>query len=154
MKEIVNRLAANKDAAVAVLAKMADVRTKQLEAFILVAAGQREEALRVLQAAAEIEDAPGVNLAPPDSGSALPSREMLGELLIEMQRPQEAIREFEAALRRAPGRLRSLDGLARAAVLSGDRAAAEARYQALLKLLSDADPDLPQINQARQYLRR
>jgi tetratricopeptide (TPR) repeat protein len=91
-------------------------------------------------------------VAPPDSGTALPSHEVLGELFLEMKRPQEALREFEAALRRTPGRLRSLHGLAKASALAGNRPAAETYYKALLEHLSHADADLPELAEARQYL--
>jgi predicted Zn-dependent protease len=53
-----------------------------------------------------------------------PSRELLGEMLLTLDRPAEAQKAFAAALRRAPGRALSLDGLARAAEKNGDAAAA------------------------------
>src|SRR2546430_13673887 len=44
----------------------------------------------------------------------------LGELLLDLQQPAQALMEFEAALRSSPNRFNSLYGVARSAELSGD----------------------------------
>ena len=40
----------------------------------------------------------------------LPSRELLGEMLLELKRPAEALKEFELSLAHDPNRRRSLRG--------------------------------------------
>ncbi|MBI4483941.1 MAG: IS630 family transposase [Acidobacteria bacterium] len=67
-------------------------------------------------------------------------------------RPAEDRNEFEAALKRTPGRLHSLFGLARSAALSGDHGTDEATYQAFLCLVAESDTELPEIQAARTYL--
>ena len=58
-----------------------------------------------------------------------PMRELLGELLLQAGRPQDALAEFERSLEAVPNRRRSLNGAAEAAEKSGDRRLAEAYRQ-------------------------
>ena len=54
---------------------------------------------------------------PVTPGVILPARELLGEMLLELNKPAEAMVEFEATLRTLPNRFNSLSGAARAAKL-------------------------------------
>lgn len=103
-----------KDIDVDVRARIVEVQAKQLEATLLLARKQNDAALTLLQETVRIEDAPGVSWAPPDAGTGLPAHEFLAEVLLQLGRPAEAVKEFEAALEKTPGRRRSLEGLARA----------------------------------------
>ena len=68
------------------------------------------------RAAADLEDKTGKHPVTP--GAVLPARELLGDMLLESGRPAEALVEYEASLREAPGRFNSLYGGARAAELA------------------------------------
>lgn len=113
MRAVLAQIAGAKDVDVS-RARALDVEAKQLEGTLLLARNQNDAALKVLEEAVRIEDAPGVSWAPPDAGTGLPAHEFLGEALLQLGRRADAAREFEAALKKTPGRRRSLDGLARA----------------------------------------
>jgi tetratricopeptide (TPR) repeat protein len=81
-----------------------------------------------------------------------PSHELYGELLLETDRPREAIGEFEHALYRATNRARSLIGLARAQADAGDHASARKTYARFLENWARADEGLPEIAEARKAL--
>ena len=55
-------------------------------------------------------------------GPLAPARELLGEMLLQLKQPAEALKEFEATLKKEPNRFRALYGAAHAAALAGDRA--------------------------------
>jgi tetratricopeptide (TPR) repeat protein len=152
LQDIIAALGAYDDAAIVLRARMATVQAKQIEAALELSEGRAEQAIARLREACEIEDAPGVSWLRPDSGTPIPSRELLGELLLDLNRPQEAVQEFERALRAVPGRLRSVHGLARATARAANRLNADVRYRELAKLLSDADEDLSELAEARQYM--
>ncbi|HEX8190042.1 MAG TPA: hypothetical protein VF586_16925, partial [Pyrinomonadaceae bacterium] len=76
----------------------------------------------------------------------------LGELLLELKQPAEALREFEASLRNAPNRFNGLYGAARAAALAGDRRRAEGFYRQLAELCRHADTDRPELQEAKAFL--
>ena len=56
---------------------------------------------------------------------------------------------FRTALLRAPRRTPALLGLARAAKKSGDDSTAMRTYQTLVEIWHAADPNLPNLNEAR-----
>ena len=74
-----------------------------------------------MKSAAELEDSTEKSAVTP--GPLAPSRELLGEMLLQMNRPGEALEEFAATLKREPNRFRALYGEAHAAELKGDREA-------------------------------
>src|SRR2546422_399559 len=106
--------------------------------------------VRRATAAADIEDV--TQKHPVTPGAVLPARELLGDLLLELNRPADAARAYEAALRQAPGRARSLFGLARAAEQAGDITTARARYREFLDLMAKADGDRPELAVARKAI--
>jgi hypothetical protein len=81
-----------------------------------------------------------------------PVPELLGEVLVELGRPAEAVPFFEQALRRNPNRSSSLLGLARAAAAAERPGAAREQYSALLVNFDHADADLPAVREARAAL--
>jgi hypothetical protein len=108
-------------------------------------------AIKLMTKAVELED----KLGPPSGPPSLvkPPHELFGELLLRAGKPAEAAEQFRASLLRQPNRARSLLGSARAAAKSGDRASAEAAYSRFLAQWSQADPDLPELKEAKDYLR-
>jgi tetratricopeptide (TPR) repeat protein len=84
----------------------------ELTGLAVLAEGSEEDGLARLAEAAAAEDAMGFDFGPPSVVE--PAHELLGHALLERGRFAEAAREFEAALERAPGRARSVQGLARA----------------------------------------
>ncbi len=91
---------------------------KEAKAWRLAAKGAAEESARLLRQAADEEDA--VEKLPVTPGPIVPAREQLGELLLQQNQPQQALREFRAALVLAPGRRGALLGGAEAAERVGD----------------------------------
>ena len=103
-----------------------------------------------MRAAAEHEDRTDKHNVTP--GVILPARELLGEMLLELKQPAQAMVEFEATLHTAPDRFNALAGAARAARLSGDNAKAKTYYGKLLFICDHADGDRPDLEDARSLL--
>lgn len=101
-------------------------------AWLARAEGRDDEAKKLLRAAADLEES--TEKHPVTPGSILPAREMLADLLLELNKPQKALAEYEASLKTAPNRLNSLSGAARAAQLAGDRQKAETYYRQVAAL--------------------
>ena len=105
-------------------ATQVDVLLKEAQAWRSAAKGESEAAIRGLRAAADEEDA--LEKLPVTPGPVVPAREQLGELLLNLKRPQEALQEFRTALVSAPRRRGALVGAIAAAEKVGDkRGAAE-----------------------------
>jgi len=63
---------------------------------------------------------------------ALPAREMLADMLLEMGRPEDALVEYEKSMSVDPNRFNGLYGAARAAELSNQRDKATSYFSRLL----------------------
>jgi hypothetical protein len=118
-------------------------------AWIALAEEQRSEAVRLMREAADLEDRAEKHIAMENRLS--PMREMLGEMLLATDQPADALREFEASLKVAPNRYRSIAGAAKAAETL-DRQAARLWYGRLLQLTADADTERPEMVAARAFL--
>lgn len=81
-------------------------------AWIALAQGQPDRALALLREAASREDRTEKSAVTP--GPLAPAHEMLGEMLLELKRPQEAIAEFQKTMAKEPNRLRAQKGAAAA----------------------------------------
>jgi tetratricopeptide (TPR) repeat protein len=120
------------------------------EAWLAQAEGDAERALRLAEEAAALEET--VEKHPVTPGPLLPARELLADLLMELGRPADAQRAYEATLVREPNRARALFGAGRAAERAGDAAAARRHYGHLLEVMRAADEGRPQLQAARAFL--
>ena len=119
-------------------------------AWIARMEGRNDDALADARAAADLEEKVGKH--PVTSGAVLPARELLGDLLLELNRPDEALIAFERSLMEAPNRFNSLAGAARAAERSGQRDRAREFYRTLLMQASGSRR--PEVRDARAFLGR
>ncbi|MDR4458949.1 MAG: hypothetical protein MRJ67_00250 [Nitrospirales bacterium] len=71
-----------------------------------------------------------------------------------IDRPKEAQHQFEQSLLRHPNRARSLLGLARAAAQLGHIQATRQAYRNFLNKWSQADSDLPEVKEAKQFIQQ
>ncbi len=133
-------------------AKQVEIGRQVAAGWLAYAEGNREESLRLMRGAAELDDA--TDKHPVTPGAILPAREQLGELLLELKQPAAALREFEASLRNAPKRFNGLYGAARAGALAGDRKRAAGYYKQLLALCSHADTARPELEEAKEFLKQ
>jgi len=118
-------------------------------AWTALAQGKKEEALTLMRSAADTEDKNEKHIVTP--GRILPARELLGEMLLELKRPTEALKEFEASQTREPNRLHGFAGAARAAAEGGDSVKAKQQYTRLVELVGKGDPR-PEVARAKAFL--
>ena len=126
------------------------LQAREAEAFAAEALGDTDGALAKLKEAAAIEDAINDLSQPPYP--AIPANELCGNLLLELNRPAEAVTYFQRTLTRTPGRPKAIFGLARAAQALGDDETAAKRYQEFLSIWKTADPGLTELVQAKEFL--
>jgi len=119
--------------------KQVSIERQIAEAWIAHETGNDDDALRLMRAAADLDDATEKNPVTP--GAILPAREQLGELLMTLHRPAEALTEYEASLARAPRRLTGVSGAAQSAKLAGNVEKAKL-YAAELAELTSKGPEL------------
>lgn len=118
-------------------------------AWTAFARGKKDEALILMRSAADAEDKNEKHIVTP--GRLLPARELLGELLLELGRPVEALAEFEASQKREPGRFRGYFGAATAAEMAGNKSKAKLYYAKLVELPAGTNPR-SELIRARRYI--
>jgi tetratricopeptide (TPR) repeat protein len=127
------------------------IMEQEVRAVVLEARGKTQEALALLREATELEE----RMPPPSGPPSLlkPAHELYGEVLLAVGKADEAARQFERSLLRAPNRAASLLGAARAAVKLGDAEAARRCYAILAGIWEQADPGLPDLAEVLAYLK-
>jgi hypothetical protein len=118
-------------------------------AWIALAENRGDEALGLMREAADTEDRNEKHPVTP--GRILPARELLGDMLMEVKRPAEALKEYEQSQKREPERFRSIYGAALAAEMAGDAKTARRHYAHLVQLAGKGEPR-PELQLARTYL--
>jgi tetratricopeptide (TPR) repeat protein len=149
LKEMHNKLTTMKEV---YWANQVKIQRQEVSAWLAFAEGDNQGALAGMRGAAEQEDKTEKSVVTP--GPLAPARELLGELLLELKRPAEALKEFEATLTKEPNRFRALYGAAEAAKLAGDRFSAQKYFKKLLEVAEGADkPERRELVEARAETR-
>ena len=126
-----------------------DLQIQAASAWVTYSEGKKDEAVNLLRRAADAEDILGKH--PVSPGALVPAREQLGDLLLTLNRPKEAQREFEAALKIYPGRFRGLYGAAQAAEQIGEKEKAQHYYAKLIEQTAKADGSRNELAQLRSH---
>ena len=102
--------------------------------------------MRLIRSVADTQDKLG------KGETALPVREMLADMLLEMQQPQEALVEYETSLRTDPNRFNGLYGAAQASEKTQQKEKAARYYAQLLKNCAGVQSDRPELAEAKTLL--
>ncbi len=121
-------------------AKQVAIMEKEMMAAIAVSMMRQDEALQLAKEAAAIESTLNPPQGPPEPMK--PAHEFYGELLLQLNKPREALVQFQETLRRMPKRAMSLSGASRAYAAIGDKVNFERMRSALRTAWTAADAEL------------
>lgn len=128
--------------------KQIEVQRREVNAWIAVQSGKKEEALEKIRNAAELEESMDKDAVTP--GAVTPAREMLAYLLQEQKKDKEALAEYEAVLKVTPKRFNALYGAAVTANRSGNDGAAMRYFHELTEMAKREER--PEVETARAKL--
>src|SRR5207237_836292 len=131
-------------------AEQVEIQVLGATAWLHNGQGHRDEALKFMRGAADLEDASEKHVAM--ENRLYPMRELLGDLLIAQGQAKAALTEYEASLKSAPMRLRGFYGAAKAAEASGDTKKARDYFDKLARLTRAADSDRFELREVKQRL--
>ncbi|HYA95620.1 MAG TPA: tetratricopeptide repeat protein [Terriglobales bacterium] len=126
-----------------------EIQRREAAGMLAFARGKKDEALELLRSAADMEDASEKHPVTP--GPVVPARELLGEFLLSIDKPADALVAFESTLQRSPNRFNALYGAARAAQNAGQREKARQYYGDLVEVSDPVSPR-PELRAAKSYL--
>ncbi|HEV2464910.1 MAG TPA: hypothetical protein VGT04_13980 [Acidobacteriaceae bacterium] len=125
----------------------AQIERDEIVAWVSYAAGQQADALASMRKAADLQDKVG------QAEVDIPAREMLGDMLLETHRPQQALAEYRVSLKLSPGRFNGLYHAGVAAEEAGDKAAAAQYFGELLKSTDGgAESRRPELAKAKAFV--
>ncbi|HSB93923.1 MAG TPA: hypothetical protein VLC28_12440, partial [Flavitalea sp.] len=122
------------------------------QAWIKFKEGNKAEALNQMSIAADLEDKTGKHPVTP--GEVIPARELLGNLLLELNEPAKALSAFELTLKSHANRFNTLYNAGLAAEKSGNREKATLYYGKLLAITGKSATRRDEIARAREFLRQ
>jgi tetratricopeptide (TPR) repeat protein len=131
-------------------ASQIDVQIQTVEAWIAFAQENTDAALEGMRRAAAIESQTDKHAVTP--GEIIPARELLGDMLLALDQPAEALATYEAEFERSPNRFNSLYGAAKAAEQLGDRTTAARYYAQLAENCKSAEIERPRLLEAQAFL--
>ena len=114
-----------------------------MQAWAGYAQSKKDDALRILRTVADRQDKVG------KFEVEIPAREMLADMLLDMNRPKEALAEYEVSLKTDPNRFNGLYGAAQAAGMIHQKDKAQAYYAQLLKNCNGVNSDRAELVKAR-----
>lgn len=127
------------------------IQIKSALAWIEFAKGNNEVALASMIESADMENKTAKHPVTP--GEVLPSRELLGDLLMAMDEPDEALIAYEISNELSPNRFNGVYGAASAAKTLGDQEKAVLYFEQLLKLAEGVNSNRFELEEARKYLK-
>ena len=131
-------------------AEQVEVQILGAQAWLAQGQGNKEEALRFMRAAADLEDGSEKHVAM--ENRLYPMRELLGDMLREHGQPAVALTEYEISMKNAPNRLRGFYGAAKAAEAVGDKKKVALYIQSLARLTRGADGDRSELREMKPRL--
>jgi tetratricopeptide (TPR) repeat protein len=129
-------------------AEQVEVQILGAQAWVAQAQGNKDEALKFMRAAADLEDGSEKHVAM--ENRLYPMRELLGDMLLEHGQPAAALAEYEVSMKNAPSRLRGFYGAAKAAEASGQKQKAAGYFNKLAQLTRTGDGDRAEIRESKQ----
>ena len=130
-------------------AEQTEIQRREATAWLALAEGRKADAIAGMRGAADMEDRTEKAAVTP--GPLVPARELLAEILLQLNQPADALKAFEATLKKEPNRFRAVYGAAKAAALAANRAKARTYYGQLLKICERSDtPGRPELDDARK----
>lgn len=148
LKKLHNKLTAEKEKAKE--AAQVAVQMITAEAWIAFKQGGNEKALQLMNDAAAMED--GMEKHPVTPGEVIPAREWLAEMLLQMNKPADALAQFEQNLKTHPGRLNAMYGAGVAADKAGDKEKAHSYFKKILDNAGTKQPVRTEVQMAKQFL--
>jgi hypothetical protein len=119
----------------------------EVQAWLAFAEKRPDDALRQMRQVADTQDQVG------KAEVDIPAREMLADMLLSLNQPENALAEYEKSMKIDPNRFNGLAGAARAAELAHQSAKASAYSAQLLKNCGDApNSDRPELRSAKTVL--
>ena len=150
LKKLHQNLIAQNDRSKTIQIKQVEIQIKTSQAWLSFKRNDLKNGLLLMQEAVEIEKVTSKHPVTP--GDVLPAIELLGDMLLELNKPEEALVAYEQNLKVHPRRFNGIYGAAIAAKQLGDNEKATLYFEQLLELTENSNVERPEIKEAREFI--
>ena len=150
LKNLHQNLIAQNDKTKAIPIKLVEIQIITVQAWLNFRQNNLKGGLELMQKAVEIERKTSKHPVTP--GDVLPAIELLGDMLLELDKPAEALLVYEENLIDRPNRFNGIYGAAVAAEKSGDKEKAILYFNQLIELTKHANSNRSELEEAKQYI--
>ncbi len=126
------------------------VQINSSEAWIQYKERNNDNALKLMKAAADMED--GTEKHPVTPGEIIPARELLGDMLLEMNKPALALEAYKSVLETHPNRFNGLYSAGLAAERCGNKEETTLYFQKLLNSIGASNSKRSELQIVRSFL--
>ncbi len=132
-------------------ANQVQIQIMASEAWIGLMQGKNDEAVRLMTAAADMEDA--TEKHPVTPCEVIPARELLADMYMELKRYGPALKAYETDLKGHAGRLNALVGAAISSLKSGDKEKAQKYIEQIDTTIPLSEVERPSVLEAKAFLK-
>lgn len=150
LTELHQNMLAENDRSKSIQVKQVEIQLKTAQAWLYFSKYDTKKGLTLMQEAAALERE--TSLHPLTPGDVLPAIELLGDMLLELNKPKEALIAYEENLSNTPERFNGIYGAAIAAKKSGNNQKANHYFKQLIALTKKSNSTRPEVEEAKQYL--
>ena len=143
-------IVAENDRSKSIQVKQVEIQLKTAQAWLYFCKSDTEKGLALMQEAAALERK--TSLHPLTPGDVLPAIELLGDMLLEMNKPEEALVAYEENLSKTPERFNGIYGAAIAAKHSGNQEKAYHYFKQFIELTKNSNSTRPEIEEAKKHI--
>lgn len=151
LKELHQNLIAQNDKMKAIQIKQVEIQFKSAQSWVEFENNNFENGLVLMKEAVEIEKATSKHPITP--GDVLPAIELLGDMYLELNKPNEALIAYEENLKVRPYRFNGIYGAAVAAKKVGNKEKAIHYFQQLIDLNNGVESDRLELEEAKKYVK-
>jgi len=151
LKTLHQNLIALNDKTQEIQIKLVEIQIKTSQAWLSFRKNDLKGGLALMQEAVEIER--HTSKHPVTPGDVLPAIELLGDMLLELNRPKDALAAYEENLIGHPNRFNGIYGAAIASKQSGDLDKAALYFNQLTELVKDTNNERPEILEAKEFIK-
>jgi tetratricopeptide (TPR) repeat protein len=152
LKQLHQDLIAQNDLTKSIQIKQVEIQIKTSQAWLSFRKNKVKNGLALMKEAVEIER--NTSKHPVTPGDVLPAIELLGDMLLELNKPTEALEAYEENLVGHPNRFNGIYGAAIAAKQSGENEKATQYFNQLIELTKNSDSNRPEIEEALKFIQQ
>ncbi len=150
LKSLHQNLIALNDKTQDIQIKLVDIQIKTSQAWLSFRKNDLKNGLELMQEAVAIERKTSKHPVTP--GDVLPAIELLGDMLLELDKPEEALLAYKENLVGHPNRFNGVYGAAVAAKISGKTEEATLYFNQLIQLTKNSNSNRVELKEAKAYV--